>query len=211
MGLEWVKLADGWAQNLGPWGYVVLAAAALVEYIFPPFPGDSLVALGGIWARRTSQSWLCVWIAVTSGNALGIALQHRLGCALASSVQGAKSGWPAKKLKDWGVTNERIAVMQERIRARGVTLLLINRFFPSFRALVFLAAGASGLSLKRTLCWGVLGSLIWSAFILSIGVWVGGNAEQMLALLARYQMAAAWVTVAVIVLWVLYKLYKWKR
>ena len=206
-----IELADGWAQNLGPWGYAVLVVAALAEYILPPIPGDSMVALGGIWARRTNQSWLCVWMAVTLGNTLGIGLQHRLGCVLASSVQGAKPGRLAKKLAAWGLTDERIAAMQERIRVRGVALLLINRFFPSFRALVFLAAGASGLSLKRTLFWGVLGSLAWSAFILSIGAWVGGNAERMLALLARYQTTAAWVTGTVVVLLVLYKLFRRKR
>ena len=211
VGQKLIALADGWVQNLGPWGYAVMAAAAFIEYIFPPFPGDSVTALGGAWAWRTSQSWLGIWVAVTLGNALGIGLQHRVGRALASRVQGSRSGWIAGKLTAWGLSEERIAAMRELIRKRGVTLLLVNRFFPSFRALVFLAAGASGLSFKKTLCWGVFGSLAWSAFILGIGAWAGGNAERMLGLLERYQTAAAWVVGAAVVLWVLYKLYKRKR
>lgn len=208
---ELIKLADGWIQNFGSWGYVVLFAAALVEYIFPPFPGDSVVALGGLWAWRTGKSWLVVWMALTSGNALGIGLQHRIGCALIQKTHGAKSGWVAKKLAAWGLSDERIAVMQERMRRHTVSLLLINRFLPSFRALVFLAAGASGLSLKKTLFWGVLGSLAWNAFILGIGAWVGGNAERMLRLLERYQTAAAWAVGTAIVLWVFYIIYRRKR
>ena len=211
MGQGLLELADGWIQSLGSWGYIALFAAALVEYIFPPFPGDSMLALGGIWAWRTHQSWLGVWIAVVLGNALGIGLQHRIGHVLVRKVQGSESGRLAKKLRSWGLTEERIAAIQDRMRRQGVALLLINRFLPSFRALVFLAAGASGLSFKSTMFWGVLGSIAWSAFILGIGAWVGGNAERMLMLLERYQAAAAWVVGIAVVLWVLYKLYKWKR
>ena len=209
---QWlINLADTWVRNLGPWGYPVLAAAALLEYIFPPFPGDSVVALGGVWAWLTSKSWLGVWVAVTSGNALGIGLQHRVGRFLSHSMQAPEHGRIAGKLSAWGLSKDRIAAMQERVRKRGVALLLVNRFLPSFRALVFLAAGASGLSLKKTLGWGILGSLAWNAFILGIGAWVGGNAERMLGLLERYQAAAAWVLGAAIAFWVLYKLYVWKR
>ena len=208
---ELIDLARGWAQNLGQWGYLVMGFAALIEYIFPPFPGDSVMALGGAWAWRTSQSWLGIWVAVTLGNALGITLQHRLGRALSQTLSSTEQGWIARKAASWGLSEDRIGAMQERMRKHGVKLLLINRFLPSLRALVFLAAGASNLSFKKTLCWGVFGSLIWSAFILGLGAMAGGNAELMLNLLTRYQKAAAWVVGAAIVLWGLYRLYKWKN
>lgn len=210
MGQELIELADGWIQNLGQWGYLVLVFAALVEYIFPPFPGDSLLALGGVWVWRTSQSWLGALAAVTFGNALGIGLQYYIGRVLARA-QGSESGWMARKLMALGLSEERIAAIRERVRKHGTALLLINRFLPSLRALVFLAAGASGLPLKKTMGWGLLGSLAWSAFILSIGAWVGGNAELMLRLLERYQTAAAWTMGAAIALFVLYKLYRRRR
>jgi membrane protein DedA with SNARE-associated domain len=211
LGQHLIELADVWIQNIGPSGYLMLVAVALVEYIFPPFPGDSMMALGGIWAWRTHQSWLGVLMAVSLGNALGISLQHRIGSILLQSTQRPEPGWIAKKIAAWGLSKERIAAIQDRMRRHGVAWLLINRFLPSFRALVFLAAGASGLSFKKTLFWGVLGSLVWSAFILGIGAWVGGNAERMLMILERYQTAAAWAVGAAVVIWVLYKLYKRKR
>ncbi|MCL2626772.1 MAG: DedA family protein [Cystobacterineae bacterium] len=204
-----MELADSWVQSLGPWGYALLALAALLEYVFPPFPGDSVVALGGAWAWRTSQSWLGVWAVVTLGNVLGIGLQHRLGCVIARRAQGEAGGWGLKKLRAWGLTEERLAAMQESIRKHSVALLLANRFLPSLRALVFLAAGASGIPLKKTLSWGILGSLAWSAFILGLGAWLGGNAERMLRLLERYQTLAAWALGAALVFWVCYKL--WRR
>ena len=211
MGQELIELADEWIQNLGAWSYVAMVFAAFVEYVFPPFPGDSMVAIGGAFAWRTGQSWLGVWVAVIFGNALGIALQHRIGCFLAKRIQNTEPGWIVRKLIDRGLSEERITAMQERIRKHSVMMLLVNRFMPSLRALVFLAAGASGLSLKKTLGWGVFGSLIWSAFILGIGAWAGGNAERMLGLLKRYETTAAWVVGAGVIFWVLYKLYGWKR
>ncbi|MCL2179224.1 MAG: DedA family protein [Proteobacteria bacterium] len=211
MGQKFLEWADSWIQGLGPWGYGVLALAALLEYLFPPFPGDSVVVLGGIWAWRTSQSWLGVWAVVALGNILGIGIQHRIGHILVQRVQGREAGRVVKRLKAWGLTEERLAGMQERICRHSVALLLANRFLPSLRALVFLAAGASGLSLKKTLGWGVLGSLVWSAFILGIGAWVGGNVERVLGLLEGYQTVAAWVLGAAVVFWVCYKLWKRRR
>ncbi|MCL2012950.1 MAG: VTT domain-containing protein [Cystobacterineae bacterium] len=213
MGQALIDFVKSWAENLGPWGYAALLAAALIEYIFPPFPGDSVVALGGAWAWGTSQSWLGVWLAVTVGNAVGIGLQHRLGYALAQRTQGRKPGWVLKKLMAWGLTEERVSAMQERIRKHSVALLLLNRFLPSLRALVFLAAGASGLPLKKTLGWGILGSLAWSAFLLGLGAWLGGkvgdNAEEILLWLERYQEVAAWLLGTALVLWLGHAL--WKR
>jgi membrane-associated protein len=207
-GQKLIESADSWAERLGPWGYGVLVFAALVEYVFPPFPGDSVVALGGALAFRTSRSWLGVWLAVTLGNVLGIALQHGLGRALARRVQGKEPGRVAKRLMSWGLTEVRIAAAKEQMQKRGAVLLVVNRFMPSLRALVFLAAGASGLSLRKTMAFGVLGSLAWSAFILGAGALLGGNAERMLGLLEGYQTAATWVLGAAIVLWVLWRLKK---
>ena len=204
---ELIELADSWARLLGPWGYGALFFAALIEYLFPPFPGDSVVALGGAWALRTSQSWLGVWVAVTLGNGVGIGLQHRLGCVLAQRAQGKKPGRVAKKLMAWGLTEERLAAAQKQMHRHGTLLLLANRFLPSFRALVFLAAGAAGLSFKKTLAWGVLGSLAWSALVLGVGAWFADNAQQILHWLKRYQTGAAWGVGAALGLWVLYRLF----
>jgi len=203
--IEW---ADHWAGLLGPWGYVALVFAALIEYLFPPFPGDSVVALGGAWAIRTSQSWLGVWVAVTAGNLLGMALQHRIGCAWAQRRRDKEPGRVARKLASWGLTEARIARAKEQMRKQGVALLVLNRFVPSFRALVFLAAGASGVSFRKTMAFGALGSLVWSAFILGLGAWLGGNAELLLKVLERYQTVASWGVVAALAGWLTYALIK---
>lgn len=211
MGEKLLEFADTWGQLLGPWGYGLLFLAAFIEYVLPVFPGDSVAVLGGAWAWRTSRSWLGVWLALTLGNALGIWLQHGLGQALARSAQLGKAGKLSKRLGALGMTEVRMAAMGERVRRHGVALLLINRFLPSFRALVFLAAGMSGLSLPKTLFWGVLGSLVWSAFILGAGAWLGGNAQKALRFLEAYQAAAAWAVGAVVVLWAAWWLMRRRR
>ena len=207
MGEKLIEWAKTWAEGLGPWGYVLLVFAALVEYVFPPFPGDSVVVVGGAFALRTPHSWLGVWLAVTLGNVLGIALQHRLGHALAQRAQG-EPGWVARRCKALGLTPARMEAMQAHMQRRGAVLLVLNRFLPSFRALVFLAAGALGMSFCKTMAWGVLGSLAWSAFLLGVGALLGGNAEKMLEVLEGYQRAAAWALGAALVLWVLWRFIK---
>lgn len=74
-------------RSVGPWGYPLFALAALLEYLFPPFPGDSVVVLGGAWAGLGDRSLPLLHLALFAGNLLGIAVTWRIGRALAGPVE----------------------------------------------------------------------------------------------------------------------------
>ena len=62
----------------------------------------------------------------------------------------------------------------------------MHRFIPSLRALVFVAAGMSGISFWRTLVLGGISAMLWNAVLLLAGWLVSANWEHLAGLVSAY-------------------------
>jgi membrane protein DedA with SNARE-associated domain len=184
-----VETLDAWIRAVGPLGYAALFAASLIEYVFPPFPGDTVVLLGGVFAARGQRSWLLVLATVTLGSVVGSAIDYFIGSRLARRFERGA---------DFAARHPHLVRLQEKMRGRGILLIAINRFMPGVRGLIFLAAGAAGMDFRRVMGWGALSALVWNAAILGVGIAVGGNAERLEGFVQRYNQVA-WVVMAVAV------------
>jgi membrane protein DedA with SNARE-associated domain len=180
-----LELLDTWLRAVGPVGYLVLAAAALLEYLVPPVPGDTVTLLGGAYASAGDRSLLLVLGALTVGSLVGIALTWRVGLAI-----GARLSTLPPERKVLGFSAGQLQKVQALMRTRGGWLLVVNRFLPSFRAVVFVAAGASGVPLPRALFLGGLSALAWNALLVSVGVAIGQNAQRIDTFMSTYRQAA---------------------
>src|SRR5215207_3336263 len=69
-----------WLTALPPAAlYLVLAATAAVENVFPPFPSDTVVAFGSFIAARGHGSAVGSFLATWAGNIAGAMLMYALG------------------------------------------------------------------------------------------------------------------------------------
>lgn len=203
---EMASLLETWARALGAWGYLGLALAALIEYIFPPFPGDTMVVLGGAWAKRGERSLVLAHLALTLGSMVGIALTWFLGRSLTGKIEAAPQGSHIL-----GLQVEHIHKAQEIMRKRGNWFLLGNRFLPSFRSVLFIAAGASQISLARTLLLGTLSAVTFNALLLGVGMTVGDNAEAISEFFWNFRKATIAAVVAIVALLLARHFWKKKR
>ncbi|MBX7114361.1 MAG: DedA family protein [Myxococcaceae bacterium] len=178
---QWVAHFDGWAHQLGPYGFLILGLASLVEYVFPPFPGDTIVLMGGAYAVRGELPWAGVLLVTTLGSMVGLTLNYAVGRLLAQRIEHNPEGqlW-------FGLTHEKIRSAQERMRRQGRWLLAVNRFLPTFRAVLFIAAGAARMGYGTVLLWGTASALAWNVMLMGAGMWVGGNLEKLTALFQGY-------------------------
>jgi membrane protein DedA with SNARE-associated domain len=176
---------DALVRELGQWGVLLLGAAALLEYLFPPFPGDTITLLGGAYSARGDHPLWLVVLLLMAFSVVGMAVTWRFGAAIGHRLDAAKEG-PLFL----GVTHEQLRRAQDLMRRRGTWILLFNRFLPSFRALLFVAAGASGTPLSRVLLLGSVSALAWNGLLLAVGAAVGANAERLEAWLSRYRLIA---------------------
>lgn len=174
----------------GPAAPLVLFLASFVEYVFPPFPGDLVVVLGAWYAVQGQLSWPATFAATTAGAIAGAWVDWRAGKALGRRLEVRAH---RRTIVHRLLTEERLAAFDAGYRRWGGLLLLANRFFPGVRAFIFVAAGASGLPLRRVLLLGGLSAAAWNALLLGAGALVARNLDDLLALFERYTRAASTV------------------
>ena len=188
--------------DTGPAAPVVLLVASFVEYVFPPFPGDTIVLLGAWYAVQGVISWPAAFVAVTAGAVLGAAADWYIGRAIQARVEHGSG-----RLLD----HARLARFEASYRRWGDWLLLANRFLPGIRAFLFIAAGASGIPLRRVLLLGAISAALWNVMLLAVGALLVTNLPELVALLARYNRAAWVVLAAVGGLLLARALWRWRR
>jgi membrane protein DedA with SNARE-associated domain len=185
-----VERLDSLIAAVGPLGYLVLGLSALLEYVVPPFPGDTVVLLGGVYAVRGQKPWALVLAVVTLGSVLGAAVDYYLGLRLARRME---------RQPQFGLRHPHLARLQERMRRRGMLLIAFNRFMPGVRPLLFVAAGGAGMPFRRVMAWGAFSAALWNSLIMAVGYALGGNAERLEVLVSRYN-EAAWLALGAVVL-----------
>lgn len=194
--LAWLR------ETHGPLGYVVLALAAALEYVFPPIPGDT-IALGGI-ALATGAGYIVVlvYLALNVGALGGGMAAYGVGRAIATR-RGRR---PPRFLRSM-VARRAIDALLLRFQKHGAVYLALNRFVPAFRAFFFIAAGMARLPAWKVALWGTLSAMIWNALLIGLGWILGSNLE----LLARWVATYSYVAIAIAVLVVLVAMWRWRR
>lgn len=189
-----VEALKGAAVVTGPWAPVVLFGATFLEHVFPPFPGDLVVVLGAWYAVHGELSWPLLLLFSTAGAVAGGWVDHRVGAWLGHRLD-LRSG------RSRLLPTERLAAFEAAYRRWGLWLVLFNRFMPGLRAFLFLAAGASGLPVRRVVVLGGLSALVWNALLLLAGGFLARNVDELVSLVDRYmRVAGALVAVALLLL-----------
>jgi len=180
-------LADA-VSRTGAFAPLILFVATLVEYVFPPFPGDLVVVLGAWYAVQGALSWPAALVSVTLGAVAGAWIDYRIGAAVGRRID-------QRMARRSPVTEVRLARFEASYRRWGVWLLLLNRFLPGIRAFLFVAAGASGIPLRKVLLYGGVSAVLWNALLLAAGAFLAHNVDELFLLVERYT-RAAWIALA---------------
>lgn len=183
--LSMVERLDSLIAVMGPEAFLVLAGAAFLEYLFPPFPGDTVMLLGGVYAVRGQQPWPLVLLAITIGSVGGAAVNYAVGQWLGKRAERDPSG------KFLFISHQKLFEVRDRMHSKaGWWLVAGNRFIPGVRSLLFVAAGAGRLPFWKVMGLGAVSALAWNSLLMTVGYALGGNAERLESLVMRYQFAA---------------------
>lgn len=189
-----------WFSGLGPaLTHVLLGLSALIEYVFPPFPGDTVTLAGAVLSASAGLSWWSVWGVLTVGSTLGCVAAWGFG----RSLGRRQERWPGFLRTEKAQAS--LDTLRERFEKRGAVYLAINRFVPAFRSLFFVAAGISGIRLSAVVLWGGLSAALWNGLVFAVGFSVGSNIDELERIFSRYQTAAyvvlAGLAVLAIIVW----------
>lgn len=176
--------------------WFVLCGAAVVEYVFPPFPGDTVTLAGAIFVTAFDGSFLAVFSAVTAGSVVGAAIDFWFGTWLHRRRQ--RNG------DDLSATgrDRLLNGLVERFRRHGAAYLVINRFLPGIRAMFFVAAGLAGMRIGPVLLFATISAAAWNLAIIAVGTAIGVNWERIETVVTTYTTVAWAVVGAIVVFWV---------
>jgi membrane protein DedA with SNARE-associated domain len=185
--LQWL------ASHEGPLAYLALCLAAALEYIFPPFPGDTVTLFGVFLAGTAGFSPWLVYLAIDVGSILGGLCAYAVGRRIARDPEH-----PPRLLRGRR-TQAALAEVRRRFERHGAIYLALNRFLPALRAFFFVGAGLARVPVSRVVLWGAVSASAWNALLFAIGWAVGGSWQRLSAFASTYAWVAMGVGVVVVV------------
>lgn len=194
-------LIDFVGQHNGPLGWGVLGLSALIEYIFPPFPGDTVTLFGAFLITAKGWSFAAVLISVLIGSGAGAMLDFHFGRWL-----------KARELRTPGKHVERRALVNrlvKRFDRHGEMYIVLNRFLPGVRAVFFVAAGMAGMRWDRVLFWSLVSALLWNLALIGLGSLIGANFEDLVRFMSSYSRIVYAILGALVLAWVVRAV--WRR
>lgn len=181
------------ALEFTPVAWIVVFLSAAFEYVFPPFPGDTVVLAGAFLVYARDWPLALVFLAICLGSIAGMIVDYAFGRWIASRDLRWRMASP--RWAKIGLQLDRVLPYFARCPER---YLVVNRFLPSIRGLFFVAAGMTSVTLWRVVVFGGLSAVIWNTLLFVLGGWIGANWESLASVLSTYNRVMWALVVAVI-------------
>ena len=183
-----LSAALDWLASVPPLvAALVLFASSMIEYLFPPFPGDTVTLAGAVLVPYAGVPLWLVFAAVTAGSLAGSMLVFFLGEWLYR--------WQTRRLHERG--HHAFDALADRFRRHGAAYVAVNRFLPGVRSFFFVAAGVAGLPWWKVALWSLVSLTAWNALVVAAGLAVGANVARLEGLFRQYQ-SAVWAGLGVV-------------
>ncbi|TMK48520.1 MAG: DedA family protein [Actinobacteria bacterium] len=157
-----------------PWGYFIVGAATFLENSVGAgviVPGETLVIIGGFYARLGELSLAWVAVAACVGAILGDNVGYLIGRRFGR-------GFLERHGRRLFITPERLERADEYYRSHGGKTVFLGRFIPFVRSVGFILAGVAHMRWRRFLMYDVAGSVVWGIGNAVLGYVIGASYER---------------------------------
>ncbi|WP_271299358.1 DedA family protein [Sphingomonas sp. CV7422] len=184
-------------------GYLGIALLMALENIIPPIPSEVIMGLGGMAVARGQMAMVPLVVAgtigSTAGNYVWYHLGRHIGYARFRPFVDRHGRWLTMEWED-------VEALHRFFVRRGGGVVFVFRFMPTFRTIVSLPAGITGMPVGRFLVWTFAGSLIWNTILAAAGVYLGSRFAE----LDRYVGPLAIAVMVAIVIGYVWRVATWK-
>lgn len=172
--------------------YGVLCLLASVENFLPPFPADTVIALGAFLGHRgVTNPWM-VFAVTFAGSTGGAMLMYALAARHARTLLRSRVGQLV-------LPEDAIERLRRGYLRYGVVVLFLGRILPGFRAVVGPFAGLMRLGFFRAMIPMALGSAVWYGTLVFAAAQLGSRLGDILAMLANVNRTLGVVSLGLIV------------
>ncbi|OIR43449.1 DedA family protein [Corynebacterium sp. NML130628] len=145
--------------------------AIFLENVFPPIPSEVVLPLAGFTVAQGSLSYAAVFIWSVMGSVAGAFFLYGLGAWLGAERLRAIADWM------WLVKASDVDKSLEWFDKHGRSSVFFGRLIPGVRSLISIPAGLDRMNLAMFALWTGLGSAIWNAILITLGMYLGESWE----------------------------------
>jgi membrane-associated protein len=153
----------------GIWVYAIVFSAAVIENIFPPYPGDTILFAGAVLASAGAVLWPLVLLVGITGNVAGAMLVFWFG-----HTKGRK--YFLRHHGRW-IDADRLHRIEAWFRTYGARVIVISRFLTGIRSGIALCAGLGEVPASHMLLFTTISTLLWNGLIVGLALLLGSNWE----------------------------------
>jgi membrane protein DedA with SNARE-associated domain len=178
------------------WNYVGIFSLMLLEASSLPVPSEVILPFSGYLISQGLLNFLITLLVSTLAGTTGSLIDYYIG------MKGITLLARRKVLDKLLFGKTRLEMAERWFNKYGAFVVFLGRMIPGFRTLISFPAGAVKMHLAKFILYTTAGCLMWNAFLIYIGVYVGANWREV-AGVSRYIIIGflvAAVLVALIVL-----------
>jgi len=167
-----IAFTQGVTTTVKSWGYAGIFLLMLLEASSLPIPSEVILPFSGY---LVSTGQLNMWITILVSTFAGIAgslIDYYIG------MKGTDFLARRKVLDKLLFDKKRLEMAAAWFDKYGAFTVFLGRMIPGFRTLVSFPAGAVKMSLRKFVAYTTGGCLVWNAFLIYIGVYLGTNWRQ---------------------------------
>ncbi len=175
--------------------YLFLFLNAMFESIFPPYPSDAFVLVFSFLAGRGYYDPYLVYALTVVGSIVGIMLIYHIGMKYGDGLLLLISRGFLRRVFPVRLVDR----ARKKFREKGDLILLLNRFIPGMRAPISFAAGMSGIRRNKFFVYSGISVLVWNAFLITVGFYVGASWDEASRFLRNYMVIAVLILAVILV------------
>jgi membrane protein DedA with SNARE-associated domain len=183
-------LLDAFPTNIGPWGYIIVFAAAASEsalFLGVVIPGETLLLVAGVLASRGQGEVVLYMIAAVAGAVAGDSIGYELGRHFGHRLRN--SGFGRR------IGEQRWERAERYLREKGGRAVFFGRWIAVVRAIVPALAGQARMPYRRFLAWNVAGALPIGVLHVGLGYLAGRSYTTV----EHYLKISRWAVVGLVV------------
>lgn len=159
--------------------YIFFFINALLQILFPPYPGDTIIALEGYISSRGFLNPYLLLLTTVTGTYLSSVLLYFLSFKFGNSLI-------AHKFTEKYFDTENIIKLEKWFNKYGALAIVINKFIPGMGSLTLIAAGVFQLSKIPALIAIAIASVIHNTVLFVSGKLTGDNIDKIKTMFVEY-------------------------
>jgi membrane protein DedA with SNARE-associated domain len=198
-GEDSMQIPDWLNMAIQTYGYWIVFAAIAIESMGIPFPGETALLAGAVYAGVTGKlNIVLVILAAAAGAIIGDNLGYLIGRYGGYRLLGRIA--PFIRLNQ-----SHLDAAQRYFERHGNKTVFLGRFFALLRAWAAFLAGTNQMPWRSFLLWNALGGVVWATIYGTLGYVLGNNLPLLGRIVHMIGIVATALTVAfvlaVIIFW----------